>query len=770
LLTSFMYTGHFSVYRAALVRELGGFRTEFDFSQDYDLALRVAECSPVVAHLRQYHYGWRLIGGSAAVGDKPHARQSNIAALQAAMNRRGWGGEAIALPTANRARRSFQRDPPLVSIIVPTDNSDHISQTITSIVSSTCYRRYEIIVVTSSTLIPQWRTANLSECVRFLDYDKPFNFSDKCNSGATVACGEYLIFFNDDVRVITPEWIEAILELLTLPGVGIVGPKLLYEDNRIQHAGMVTGTRRLVGTAFHTYPRLSPAHLNLAQSVREVSLISGACFAIRKALFDQLGGFDAVNVPREHSDVDLCLRVREFGYSCVYTPHAELTHIGHASMRAEEAAGRRHEHNKHDIFILKRFGTFLADDPFFPEAMRDILYVDSQEEFSLFPRYTSATGGKQMRAAPVISQGGLADRCATPRVLSPALDVLIFSHDLTESGAPRAAFNAARTLRAAGHFVVVASPSDGPYRERLRNVGVDVIVDQLLLNQDHNVFDFARNFDKVICNTIVCWPAVAQLHEVVDLYWWLHESEGIRHYVDNVPGFAAVLRTGVKFLVPSPRSAKALEAHGIQPYIIENGTEDLARLRPMPSGDAGKVVIGVFGSYEPRKGQDLAVNGMLSLPQELRVRAELRMFGRTLDLNFRNDIERIASDDSSIMFFGEVDQDECLRHMAESDVILVASRDDPLPFVTLDALSLGKVLVCSKETGVSEYLQHGRSAMILNENTAEEIGRVLARAIPDPGLRTALGEGAREVYERIFNARRFAEKLHAALGLGDLRK
>ena len=101
-----------------------------------------------------------------------------------------------------------------------------------------------------------------------------------------------------------------ILECLTLPGVGIVGPKLLYQNEGIQHAGMVTGTRRLLGTAFHTYPRNTPANMNLAQSVREVSLISGACLAMKKTVFDEVGGYDEINTPREHSDVDLCFRIR----------------------------------------------------------------------------------------------------------------------------------------------------------------------------------------------------------------------------------------------------------------------------------------------------------------------------------------------------------------------------------------------------------------------------------------------------------------------------
>lgn len=117
------------------------------------------------------------------------------------------------------------------------------------------------------------------------------------------------------------------------------------------------------------------------------------------------------------------------------------------------------------------------------------------------------------------------------------------------------------------------------------------------------------------------------------------------------------------------------------------------------------------------------------------------------------------------MFCGELDLDDYLRQIAASDIILAPSRDDPLPYVTLDALSLGKPLLCSRMTGTSAYLQEGRSGLILHENTPEEIGRLLTRLISDPGLRAALGKGAREIFERTFTARSFAEKLHAALGL-----
>jgi glycosyltransferase involved in cell wall biosynthesis len=362
----------------------------------------------------------------------------------------------------------------------------------------------------------------------------------------------------------------------------------------------------------------------------------------------------------------------------------------------------------------------------------------------------------------------------------PGLHILIFSHDLTESGAPRAAFDVARILRDDGHFVVVASPSDGPYRARLRDIGVDVILinpgnerafwtPELLFNRGRDVLDLARNFDKVLCNTIDCWPVVAQLHNVIPVFWYVHESEIIHEKVRNTPELLPVLSTGITFLAPSVRPANALAAYGLKTRIVGYGVDDRRAWNSHRSGgDDGRVVIGVFGSYEPRKGQDLAVKGMLSVPHDVRVRAELKLFGRTLNVSFRNNIEQIAGGDRSIVFFGELGHDECVRQMAASDVILVPSRDDPLPFITLDALSLGKPLVCSSTTGTSAYLQEGGSGLILRENTPEEIGRKLARLIDKPKLRKMLGRGARGVYEKHFTVPLFRDRLFSALDMGEV--
>jgi lipopolysaccharide biosynthesis protein/tetratricopeptide (TPR) repeat protein len=346
------------------------------------------------------------------------------------------------------------------------------------------------------------------------------------------------------------------------------------------------------------------------------------------------------------------------------------------------------------------------------------------------------------------------------------LDVLICGHDLSESGAPRAAFDVARVLRGAGHSVVFAAPSDGPYRERLGDIGIEVITDEMLLDQNHDIVDLARNFDKVVCNTIECWPIVAQLRDVVPVYWYIHESDVLHQRVKDFPALLPVLRGGgVTVLAPSPRTANALAVYGVTAQIVEYGIDDPAEWHRASSADIGKVAIGVFGSYEPRKGQDLAVAGMLCVPGELRDQAELRFFGRTLDAVFRSNLEQIAGEERSIVFFGEVDHRECLNQMAACDVVLAPSRDDSLPFVTLDALSLGKTVVCSHSTGTSAYLRDGQSGLILRENTPDEIGRALARAIADPWLRAAFGKGARAVFEHTFSMQSFAKKFQAALGI-----
>lgn len=738
MLLNYMYTGHLTLYKTDIIRSIGGFRSEYDFSQDYDLALRISELDVKIVHVEQYLYAWRMIATSAASGGKPTARISNIAALQDAVERRGWNSDAIPLPTANRVIRNLNAEP-YVSIIIPSDSANNIRASIDSIVEGTVYQNYEIIVVTNSGIVDRLSPDYILPNLIWSRYDKPFNFSDKCNCGAAVAAGEHVVFFNDDVRVITPDWIQALLEYLMLPGVGAVGPKLLYENGLIQHGGMGTGMRRLVGTVFHCYPDNSPVHFNFAQCVRDISIICGALIAMPAWLFQKIGGFDAINAPIGHSDVDLCFRIREAGYRCVYTPYAKLVHIGHVSIGEEDATKKAFRRDKSEVFLLKRWCHYIARDPYFTPAMRELTYIDSPENFKVF------------------AGGGCGDRG----------DVLILSHDLTTSGAPKVAYDLAVLMKSRGYFVTVASPTDGPFRERLIDQGITVIIDELILTGHESSMVLARSFDLVIANTIVCWQAVNELAKTTPTYLYSHETELVHHFANTHPEFLDALRSATQIWCGSQHASEALLRYGLAAEIVEYGVDDIAVATSEAADKSGEatVKIGLFGSVEPRKGQDLAILGMRKVDAPIRKRAQLTLHGRTLDPAFLDALESMVPDTLEITLGGELDYEQYRSALASTDIVLVCSRDDTLPLVSLDALSLGKALVCSATTGTSRYLEHGRSALILQHNDPAEIGEALARLIMDVELRHTIGNGARAVFETTFTYDAFGARVFNRLNV-----
>jgi len=745
LLLNFMYSGHLSVYRKSLVESVGGFRSRYDLSQDYDLALRVAERAPKVAHIEECLYGWRMIPGSAAGGDKPDARRSNIAALQDAADRRGYGGVAIALPTANRVKRSTSAKRPLVSIVVPSAGDHHrLQETIDSIRSLTTYDKYELIFVTASSAIAAHAAQFAATDTSFVSYDKPSNFSDKCNVGASLARGEYVVFLNDDVRVISPDWIDGLLEYLTLPGVGAVAPKLLCEDGSIQHAGIVTAVPGLLGTAFHSFPSRTTAYFNLAQCVREVSCLGGDCLAMPMRVFSQVGGWDANNVPNLHSNVDLCFRIRELGYSCVYAPHLELLHIDPhetAAGGAAQAPDKSFKKDKADIFVLKRWGRRFERDPYFPPKMRDLVYIDSQEEFS-FNKSTVAASAAGDKA------------------------FALFSDNLSASDAARVLLEIAKTLIGQGHYVLVIAARDGELRGSLLQAGADVIVDPLALLCGPRIADLVRNFDAAICNTVRSWRIPRVLGPYLPVYVYCHEYDQVRQTIEEYPQSRDSLARATAVWAAGPLAVSAIRSHcGLEAVNIEAGVADPVGRQGDSDEYPGARVIAVTGAYEPRKGQDLAISGFKLLPAELQRTTRLVMAGGTNDHHFRRDIEIRADSNSSIVFRDQLDDAEAAEHLKRADIVLIPSRDDAGPLAAIDALAAGKILVISVAAGISHYIVDGESGFVVHHMGPEGIGATLKRALEGSAEWPRIAANARRLYETHFTPRQFRNRLLRALEL-----
>ncbi|HMG05268.1 MAG TPA: glycosyltransferase, partial [Chthoniobacterales bacterium] len=733
LLCAFMYIGHLTAYRRSLVDQIGGFRKEFDFSQDYDFALRATERARAIHHIPHVLYHWREHPASGSAGGKPDARKSNLAALAEAMRRRDLPAEIIEYPTANRARLKVPSWP-RVSVIVPTDSPTRAQICLRDLPRHTNYPALEIVIVTKRGLVQLLRSLEVENAtVRLIAYDKPFNFSDKCNLGAEAATGERLIFFNDDVEPAQPNWIQNLIEPLENPEVGAVSPKLLYETGKIQHAGLVTGVRGLVGTAFHERAADSTEHCNLAQSLRDVSALSAACLAIRRADFMRLGGFDAVNTPIAHSDIDLSFKIREAGLRCVYTPYATLNHAGHVSIAMEEKKEAGQRRDKASIYLLKRWAHYATHDPYFPDNMRDWLYTDS-------PIPTRMTARDE------------------PSAVGASPDLLFISHDLSLSGAPILLLHLAIWCKRNGMFVVVMAPKDGPLREKYEAAGIPLLIDPLILTGHESFAKFVRDFDCVLANTIVSEPAVRSAHAVkVPVIWWVHETEVGEHYLREDAKLRSALALADAILAPSERTARVYRPftessvecsfYGIPDAGVAGASFDMAQPRPFR--------FLVLGTIEPRKGQDIFLEAVRLLPAEVQASTEFHLVGRVPGPEFGAQIKEAGAGLAHFCVGEARDHAEALEAIRRSDVLVCSSRDEAMPVTILEALSLGKPIVSANVGGIGEILTDGHNALLVRPEDPAALAGAMQRLLTSPELAQHLGQNARETFEKNFTQERF---------------
>lgn len=331
------YLCHLSVIRRSLVEEVGRFRQGFDGSQDYDLLLRVTEKARRVKHIDEVLYHWRAVAGSTAAdaSAKPYVFESARRAVQEHCARVGINAEVSILPSGYIKCHRLPLQQPLVSIVIPTRGDRKriwgldtclVANAVRSVLERSTYRNVEIIVVHDRTpeldkdLIPWLDDARVS----MVWYDKPFDFSDKCNVGFQAASGEVILLLNDDIEVESPDWIETLVSYLEDGDVAMVGPMTRLEDGRIQSAGHghSGGPHNL--QSGQDSSSFGPFGETLI--AREVSGVTGACVAIPRHVYETLGGM-SLAFPHSYNDVDLALKAMSHGYRIVWTPYARLWHF-----------------------------------------------------------------------------------------------------------------------------------------------------------------------------------------------------------------------------------------------------------------------------------------------------------------------------------------------------------------------------------------------------------------------------------------------------------
>lgn len=370
------YINHLGCYRADLLREIGGFREGFEGSQDYDLALRcVDRLRPEqVRHIPRILYRWRMVGGSlAAIPDaKPYAKDAARRAIADHAKRSQMPGTVVACPENNESHRFVHALPepaPLVSIIIPTrDRAALLKRCVESIQARTNYRPFEIIIVDNGSVESEtldFFRAIGQENVRVIPESGPFNYSRLNNRAAVEARGDILVFLNNDTEIDDPGWLTEMVSHAARLQVGAVGARLWYPDGTLQHGGAVLGLGGVAGHAFPHIPRGHPGYFNRAMLQQNCSAVTGACLALRKTVFKELGGFDEKNLGVTFNDIDFCLRLTQRGYRVVWTPFADLIHHESASRGHQRKPEEQAEFERAVDYMQTRWGAQLMNDPFY---------------------------------------------------------------------------------------------------------------------------------------------------------------------------------------------------------------------------------------------------------------------------------------------------------------------------------------------------------------------------------------------------------------------
>jgi GT2 family glycosyltransferase len=345
-----MYTCHLAVFRRSLAEQVGGFDPEFEGSQDWDLALKVSERARAVVHVPRVLYHWRMLETSAAGGGeaaKPWAFEAGKRAIQAHCERIGFPARVERDPADAGV---YHLEPelseqPLVSIVIPTNGQRRevryedvvlVEHCLSSIVETSTYPNYEIVVVvdTSAPAETLQRLGEIAgERLRLVPYDRPFSFSAKINAGAVRSGGEHLLLLNDDIEVVTPNWIERMVMYSAMRDIGAVGGRLILQDGRLQHVG-VRLENGLPGHPYHGFPGDFPGYANATKVAQNCLAVTAACLMTRRDVFEEVGGL-TTTMPVNYNDVDYCLKQYAAGRRIVYDPDLVMYHFESSSRSSE---------------------------------------------------------------------------------------------------------------------------------------------------------------------------------------------------------------------------------------------------------------------------------------------------------------------------------------------------------------------------------------------------------------------------------------------------
>lgn len=402
LLTSVNYICHLFVVKKELLEKVGGFRQEFDGAQDYDFIFRCTEQAKEIYHIPKVLYHWRCHQNSTASNpeSKMYAFEAGARAIMAHYERVGIRAKSVVKGVDYGIYHTvFEIEgEPLISVIIPNkDHSRDLDTCVTSLLTRSSYRNLEFIIVENNSTEPETfayyeKMQREHENFHVVTWKEGFNYSAINNFGASFAKGEYLLLLNNDTELLEPDSIREMLGFGQREDVGIVGARLLYGDDTIQHAGVVVGFGGIAGHTFIGLHKAENSYFHRAMCAQDYSAVTAACLLTRKSVFDAVGGLSP-ELAVAFNDIDYCMKVRALGKLVVYAPYACLYHYESKSRGLEDTPEKVERFNREVAIFIRKWPDIIKNgDPYYNPnltlrksnfALRDLLKEKIGEPYDL---------------------------------------------------------------------------------------------------------------------------------------------------------------------------------------------------------------------------------------------------------------------------------------------------------------------------------------------------------------------------------------------------
>jgi O-antigen biosynthesis protein len=770
------FTHHLTIISKTTIDLVGGMRTGFEGAQDLDLFLRVSEkTTPAkIQHIPHVCYHWRSHAGSTASHgtQKKYIFDSAYNAIEEAIQRRGLRAKIFLPPIAKQhglCLHQIKWDSSLlaennVTIVIPTkDRVDLLKKCIASLEKTVDKRFVKLLIVddcsteqSTHQYFEKLQADNVLQCrvIRSQRQIDVFNYARLVNLAGNIVDTPYVLHLNNDIQAIEPGWLEDMVGWLSIDGVGVVGAKLLYPDNTVQHAGVVVGSHNgLADHLFHHLHQEEVGYICLPHAARNVSAVTGACLLTSVKLYRDLGGFDEENFAVEYNDVDYCLRVLQSGNRIVYSPQSVLRHETSASR------GRDYNPQEHINFLDKYQG---FTDSFFSKN----LDINSMFMTINPNRYSHV------------------DRISKPKIL-------FITHNLNLEGASLIVYNYARYFTTKGGYdICVISAKDGVLRQEYENLNITVIIvqDALPLKQENLEKYHQRlqslgesikinSYDLVICNTLLSFWGVelANLFKLPTI-WHIHESQSIEMSLNTFFGHASQEVTQ-KILpdcfVKANRIVYQAEATrrifhqfdvkgnfrtipgGIDLQTIEDfrNTHEKHQLREKYGIDRDCLVILIVGTTCQRKGQHIFIEAIKELEKLYNgkfVNISCIIVGARessyLDL-LKHQIQQLSLNNISIYF----ETKDVYDFYALSDIFVCASFEESFPRVLLEAMAFELKVVSTSVFGIPEIINDGGEGYLVQPGNSKDLATAIYQCIIDPEKSDRLAKNGYAKMCRLFD-------------------